>query len=119
MLAAIRNDISFYEIPVNTPLQAKTYRVRLNKEITVCTLYIDQHINLTIANLQALFNQLPRSFTVFGDFHARSPLWGDTTADVRGRGTIVEDFMLQYQACIINNGQRTHFHTQTVYRIGH
>ena len=26
----------------------------------------------------------------------------------------VQDFILQYQACIINNGQRTHFHTQTV-----
>ena len=76
MLTAIRNDIPFYEIPVNTPLQAKAYRVRLNKEIIVCNLYIDQPINLTIANLQALFNQLPKQFAVFGDFNARSPLWG-------------------------------------------
>ena len=113
MLTAVRNVIPFYVILVNAPLQAKAYRVRLNKEITDCNLYMDQHINLTIANLQALFNQLSKPFAVFGDFNARSPLWGATTVDVRGQGTIVEDFILQYQPCIINNGQQTHFHTHT------
>ena len=113
ILTAIRNDIPYYEIPLNTQLQAKAYRVRLSTEITICNIYIDHQVNLTLGTLQALFHQLPPPFAVLGDFNARNPLWGDTVIDNRGRGTVVEDFILQYQACIINNGLRTHFHTQT------
>ena len=61
--------------------------------------------------LQALFNQLPKPFAVLGDFNAKHPSWGEQESNDRGRA--LENFVMQYEACIINDGQRTHFHVQT------
>ena len=111
LLTFIRNDIPFQEIPLITQIQANAFRVKLRKEITVCNIYITQNFQLTVANITSLFNQLPPPFLVVGDFNSRHPLWGDNTTNDRGR--VMINFIERYRACFLNNGQPTHFHTQT------
>ena len=46
-----------------------------------------------------------------GDFNAKNTLWGGDVINDRGR--LAGNFLSRYQACVLNDGHPTHFHTQT------
>ena len=110
LVCIIRDDVAHYPIPLNTTLQAMAFRIRLRKDITICNMYI-QHQNLAFNDIQDLYNQLPKPAVMLGDFNARHTLWGDHQINQRGR--TMEDFIMQNDVGMLNNGQPTHFHAQT------
>ena len=73
LITWFRNDVPRQEMVLNTTFEAKAYRIKLRKHITICNIYINQRQNLTMHNLQALFNQFPKYFAVLGDFNAKHP----------------------------------------------
>ena len=110
-MTVFRNDIPFQELPLNTTLQVKAYRVKLEKHITLFNIYRNPQTQLTLASLQALFDELSLPSLILGDFNSKNPLWRGNDITVNGR--VIEEFIAQNNVCIMNNGQPTHFHAQT------
>ena len=111
LLTFIRNDVPFREVPLNTMIQAKAYRVKFRKEVTLCNLYLKHNQHLSVDDWKRFADQLPTPFIILGDFNAKNPMWGGDEYNERGR--VLQDFLAQYQACIMNDGRLTHVHVQT------
>ena len=80
----VSNSVPYTPLPLRTPLQAVAARVCLGKIYTVCSLYLP-HVPVSKQDITDLLTQLPRPFLLLGDMNAKSPLWGEPTADPRGR----------------------------------
>ena len=80
-----RHDVPASQHPLSSTLQAVAVRVFVNVLITICSIYIPPGEDVSLSDLEALVDELPRPFLLLGDFNAHSPLWGCSTTDVRGR----------------------------------
>ena len=77
---------------------------------TVCSNYLP-HEQVRKHQIIRIIEQLPRPFLIMGDMNARSPLWGDTVRNEKG--TLIAEIMLETDVIIMNNGNPTHYHSQT------
>ena len=111
VLTLVKTTIPYYQINLNTTLEAIAIRFNIGKEYTICNVYITPTEVVTKLDLQNLINQLPQPYLLIGDFNARNNLWGDSQENSHGR--IVEDFLLDSDVCLLNTGAPTHFHVQT------
>ena len=107
----VRNCVAHSFLPLVTDLQAVAVRCHLNALYSVCSLYLPPPLNITTADLENLISQLPAPFLLLGDFNARSPLWGDSVTNAKGR--VIETLLLHNPYSILNTDAPTHFHTQT------
>ena len=87
----INKAIQHSYVPLNTNLQAVAICACLDREITICLLYLPPRSGVALNDIQALFNQLPSPVLLLGDFNSHNPLWGDRNLDFEGR--IVDDFI--------------------------
>ena len=106
-----RHDVPFSPINLQTPLQAVAGRVYLEKEFTVCSLYLPPNDNISRQALEHLLAQLPRPVILLGDMNARHSLWGDSTHNARG--TMFAKLLEESDMVFLNSGEPTHFHTQS------
>ena len=79
------------EIKLKTDLQAVAVSVTLEKEITLCSIYIPPSFALRPIHLNSLLQQLPSPFILLGDFNGHNVLWGSKDNDPRG--DLIEDFI--------------------------
>lgn len=102
------NSYPFTPIALNTPLQAVAIRIHINSLITVCNIYLPPNDDVSSSDLNNLITQLPKPFLIIGDFNGHNPLWGSPDSNPRGHqiGKLIND----YNLCILNNGENTHFH---------
>ena len=56
-------------------------------------------------------DQLPTPFIILEDSNAKNPVWGEDEYNERVR--VLQVFLAQYQACIMNDERPTHVHVQT------
>ena len=110
LITLIKSNIPFYKLNINTSLENLTIRVNIGREITICNIYISPTEQITINQLTNLVNQLPSPFLILGDINARNNLWGDVITN--SRGSLIENFLLQADICLLNDGSPTHFHIQ-------
>ena len=59
-----------------TNLQAVAVSVTLDKEITICSVYIPQNFHLETGHLDTLLKQLASPYILVGDFNGHNILWG-------------------------------------------
>ena len=65
----VNKSLQHSPISLQTNLQAIAIRACLDKEITVCSLYLHPpHSRFTVIDIQELINQLPPPFLLLGDF---------------------------------------------------
>ena len=64
------------EIKLVTNLQAVAVSVTLDKEITICSVYIPPNFHLETEHLDTLLKQLPSPYILVGDFNGHNILWG-------------------------------------------
>ena len=64
------------KINLNTELQAIAVSVTLDREITICSVYIPPSYSLKIDHLDSLLKQLPSPYLLLGDFNGHNILWG-------------------------------------------
>ena len=81
------------EIKLKTDLQAVAVSVTLEKEITLCSIYIPPSFALRPKHLNSLLQQLPSPLMLLGDFNGHNVLWGSKDNDPRG--DLIEDFITQ------------------------
>ena len=99
------------EIKLVTTLQAVAVSVTLEKEITLCSVYIPQSIHLETEHLDTLLKQLPSPYILVGDFNGHNILWG--CKDNNPKGNIIEDFITKNDLCLMNDKSHTYLHPAT------
>ena len=93
-------------MPVVPDLQAVALTVVLDKQITICSIYLPLCAAFTNADIQSLFDQLPSPFLLLGDFNANNPLWGGDI--LNNEGKIIEDIIQNNNVVPLNDGTMTY-----------
>ena len=99
------------KINLNTELQAVAVSVTLDREITICSIYIPPSFSLRLEHLNSLLNQLPAPYIVAGDFNGHSMLWGNNQNNPRG--DLIENVITNSDVCLMNDKSYTYFHSNT------
>ena len=94
MRKSVHQDIAFYEMHIQTPLQAVTIGIHINQLITICNVYIPGSCPYSEQQLSQIRSQLALPVLIIGDFNSHSELWGGRVTDARGR---------TFEAFITNN----------------
>ena len=92
-------------MPIVTDLQAVTLTVVLDKQITICSIYLPPRAAFTNADIQSLLDQLPSPFLLIGDFNVHNPLWGGNILDSEGK--VIEDIINNNNVVLLNDGTMT------------
>ena len=93
----VKSSFSQRKIDLQTELQATAVSVTLDKEITICSVYIPPSFSLNSQHLDSLL-QLPSPYIILGDFNGHNILWGGKNND--SRGELIENF-LKNDICIL------------------
>ena len=99
------------EIKLSTDLQAVAVSVSLEKEITICSLYIPLNFTLHSQHLNFLLEQLPSPYLLVRDFNGQNMMWGCSKNNVRGE--IIENFIEANDLCLMNDKSHTYLHPAT------
>ena len=103
----VNKSVQHSHIILNTQLQAIAVRACLDREITICSLYLPPRHRVTMNEMQVLVNQLPPPLLLLGDFNSHNPLWGGVVLDAEGR--TIDDFIHNNNLLLFNDGSMT-FH---------
>ena len=95
-------------IELNTELQATAVSVSLDKEITICSVYIPPSFSLKYEHLIALIQQLLAPYLLLGDFNGHNILWGNKENNVRGE--LIENVITNNDICLMNDKSYTYMH---------
>ena len=98
-------------IQLTTELQATAVSVTLDKEITICSIYIPPSFSLKTEHLDSLLRQLPSPYLLLGDFNGHNILWGNK--ENNSRGEIIENFITNNDICLMNDKSYTYMHHPT------
>ena len=85
------------KIDLQTELQVTAISVTLDREITICSVYIPPSFSLNSQHLDNLLQQLPTPYIVLGDFNGHNILWGGQNND--SKGELIE-ISLQRITCV-------------------
>ena len=96
---------------LNTELQATAVSVSLDKEITICSVYIPPSFSLKYEHLIALIQQLPAPYLLLGDFNGHNILWGNKENNARGE--LIENVITNNDICLMNDKSYTYMHYPT------
>ena len=109
----IRNDIPHLRYDVRSNLQVTAFRVGLNRQYTLCNIYIPPNFTLTLDTITSVMDQLPHPIMICGDFNCRHHLWDSLCTRPDARALKIERALLSTRLTLLNNGNPTHFHIQT------
>ena len=98
-------------IDLSTELQAAAVSVTLDKEITICSVYIPPSFSLTSEHLNSLIQQLPTPYLLLGDFNGHNILWGNK--ENNSRGELIENIITNNDICLMNDKSYTYMHDPT------
>ncbi len=71
------------KVPLNTNFQAVAVSVTLQYTFTICSVYISSSTAVRTADLEILYQDLPKPCLISSDFNAHSYLWGNIRDDTR------------------------------------
>ena len=98
-------------IQLTTELQATAVSVTLDKEITICSIYIPPSFSLKTEHLDSLLKQLPSTYLLLGNFNGHNILWGNK--ENNSRGELSENFITNNDICPMNDKSNTYMHYPT------
>ena len=99
------------KIDLQTELHATAVSVTLDREITICSVYIPPSFSLNSQHLDNLLQQLPSPYILLGDFNGHNILWGGQNNDFRGE--LIENFITKNDICIMNDKSYTYHSPST------
>ena len=105
----VRRDVNSCSVTLVTALQAAAVSVTLDRTYTVCSLYLEPGLQVSLQDLHELIDQLPSPFILVGDFNAHNPLWHCRRLD--GRGKVVEELLSSRDVVLLNDESPTHHDT--------
>ena len=105
-----RGELIENKIDLQTEQQVTAISVTLEREITICSVYIPPSFFLNSQHLDNLLQQLP-SHILLGDFNGHNILWGGQNND--SRGELIENFITKNDICIMNDKSYTYHSPST------
>ena len=99
------------KIDLQTELQATAVSVTLDREITICSVYIPPSFSLNSQHLDNLLQKLPSPYILLGYFNGHNILWGGQNND--SRGELIENFITKNDICIMNDKSYTYHSPST------
>ena len=106
VVAFIRNNINYKIIPLNANLQAAETKMWMNKEYTVCLIYLP-HIDVENNDILNLLQQLLDPFLLTGDMNTRHHLQGEEIDNQKGKN--IEGLLKEEDLILLNNNEPTHY----------
>lgn len=100
------------EIQLTTNIEAIAIKVKVPLSLTICNVYLPNSQQLNLHDLNLLIRQLPIPFILLGDFNSHHFYWGSQKSDTRGR-IIAQWIDDNDNMILLNNGQPTHFDSNT------
>ena len=70
----------------------------MEKEITLCSIYISPAYTFRSDHLNALLQKLPSLYMLLGDFNGHNVFWG--SKDIDDKGELIEDFITTKTTCV-------------------
>ena len=101
----INSSLTQREIKLKTDLQAIAVSVTLEKEITLCSVYIPPFLALRSEHLNSLLQHLPSPYMLLGDFNGHNVPWGSKYNDHMGE--LIEDFITKNDICLMSDKSNT------------
>ena len=92
-------------IDLQAELQATAVSVALDREVTMCSVYVPPSFSLGSRHLDGLLQQLPSPCILLGDFNGHGVLWGGRNSD--SGGDLVEGFIAGSGICVVSGGSYT------------
>lgn len=105
----IKKGIPYKLINVSTPLCYLAIEINLSITLTVLSLYISPQDTVTTSHLDNLILNINSPLLILGDMNGWNPLWGSPNSNKRGK--IIEDFLVNSNLSVLNNGSPTHLST--------
>ena len=102
----VHKSLQYSPLPVVTDLQAVAVTVLLDKQITICSVYLPSRAAFTNADIRSLLDQLPSPFLLLGDFNSHNPLWGGDILDSEGK--VIEDISNDNNVVLLDDGTITY-----------
>ena len=104
--------LQYSRIRLDTILEAVAVTVTLDRQYTICSLYLSPNANINKEEVRDLIHQLPRPYLLMGDFNAKHPAWDlENPPDARGR--MIQSLMVEESIGLLNQGRPTHHYVQT------
>ena len=101
----VKKSLRHSVINLNSTLQAVAIRVILDREVTVCSLYLPPNDPFLLSDIQNLIDELPTPFLILGDFNAHNPLWGSDKLSPKGQ--MIEDLINCNAVNLFNDSSMT------------
>ena len=101
----VHNQVTFDKITINnTSFQISAIRLHLpNKNsLILCNLYNQPGENYDLAQLPNILTQFQEPLLIVGDFNAHHPLWDVNVTDSNQAGNDIEQLILNYNYCCLN-----------------
>ena len=109
----VKSSFPHRKIDLKTELQTTAISVTLDREITLCSVYIPPSFSLNSQHLDNVLQQLPSPYILLGDFNGHNILWGGQNND--SRGELIENFITKNDICIMNDKSYTYHSPSTKY----
>ena len=91
--------------------QATAVSVTLDREITICSVYIPLSFALNYQHLDNLLQHFSSLFILLGDFNGHNILWGGQNND--SIGELIKNFITKNDICIMNDKSYTYYSPST------
>ena len=109
----VKSDIHHDLLSLRTNLQAVALRVSLQREITICSIYIPPEEEISRQDVEDLIQELPSPFLLLGDFNSHNRLWFHECINTNRIGRIMEEILSIYDIQIFNDGSPTYHNIYT------
>ncbi|XP_072395105.1 uncharacterized protein [Diabrotica undecimpunctata] len=107
----VKKSLSAKEFPVTTNLEVVVVEIQSSNRYFICNVYLPSSRQVTYNDLKELFNQIPSSRIIVGDFNSHNIIWGSSYSNARGK--IVENIISDFQLNFLNDGSPTRFNINT------
>ncbi|XP_072403286.1 uncharacterized protein [Diabrotica undecimpunctata] len=107
----VKKSLSAKEFPVTTNLEVVVVEIQSSNRYFICNVYLPSSRQVTYNDLKELFNQIPSSRIIVGDFNSHNIIWGSSYSNARGK--IVENIISDFQLNFLNGGSPTRFNINT------
>ena len=94
---------------LNTELDAIAIEIQANTTFIILNIYLPPSKSFSPSDLTHLISNFNKPVLIIGDFNARSPQWGSSSFNKRGR--LVSKFISDNDLLLLNNSEPTHFST--------
>merc|ERR1711867_41727 len=102
----IKNNLSSYQIDLQTDLQAVAVSVKSITRMTICSLYLPPDDVVTGKDLMNLAKQLPKPYLILGDLNGHHPMWYDPR-NINDRGNEIVKFIEEAELALLDKN-KTH-----------